>query len=56
MRGEDCPPSRRLPSRFVIGEVFKDLRGVACPMNFVKTKVELARMGIGDVFYEILPR
>jgi sulfite reductase (ferredoxin) len=23
---------------------FKDLRGVACPMNFVKTKLELATM------------
>jgi sulfite reductase (ferredoxin) len=29
-------------------EIFKDLRGVACPMNFVKTKVELSRMHIGD--------
>jgi sulfite reductase (ferredoxin) len=29
-------------------EIFKDLRGVACPMNFVKTKVELSRMQIGD--------
>ena len=29
-------------------EIFKDLRGVACPMNFVKTKVELARMQVGD--------
>jgi sulfite reductase (ferredoxin) len=28
--------------------IFKDLRGVACPMNFVKTKVELSRMQIGD--------
>ncbi|EKD37708.1 MAG: hypothetical protein ACD_75C01032G0003 [uncultured bacterium] len=34
-------------------EIFKDLRGVACPMNFVKTKVELARMQIGD-FLRIL--
>ncbi len=29
-------------------EIFKDLRGVACPMNFVKTKVELSRMQVGD--------
>ena len=34
-------------------EVFKDLRGVACPMNFVKTKVELARMPVGG-FLRIL--
>jgi len=29
-------------------ERFKDLRGVACPMNFVKTKLELAAMNAGD--------
>lgn len=34
-------------------EIFKDLRGVACPMNFVKTKVELSRMQVGD-FLRIL--
>lgn len=28
--------------------IVKDLRGVACPMNFVKTKVELSRMQAGD--------
>ena len=27
---------------------FKDLRGVACPMNFVKTKLELATMSVGQ--------
>ncbi|MDR1860113.1 MAG: sulfurtransferase TusA family protein [Bacteroidales bacterium] len=27
---------------------FKDLRGVICPMNFVKTKLELATMQSGD--------
>ncbi len=27
---------------------FKDLRGVACPMNFVKTKVELSKIQIGE--------
>lgn len=27
----------------------KDLRGVACPMNFVKTKVELATLKIGAI-------
>ena len=29
--------------------VKKDLRGVLCPMNFVKTKLELATMQSGDV-------
>ncbi len=28
---------------------FKDLRGVACPMNFVKVKIELASMQKGEV-------
>jgi sulfite reductase (ferredoxin) len=32
---------------------FKDLSGVACPMNFVKTKMELAKIGSGEVL-EIL--
>lgn len=27
----------------------KDLRGVACPMNFVKTKIELSRLTQGDI-------
>lgn len=27
---------------------FKDFRGVACPMNFVKTKIELAQMQLGE--------
>ncbi|MCF6242442.1 MAG: sulfurtransferase TusA family protein [Bacteroidales bacterium] len=31
----------------------KDLRGVACPMNFVKTKIELSTMNKGE-FLEIL--
>ncbi len=29
-------------------ELFKDLRGVSCPMNFVKTKVELAKITVGQ--------
>ncbi len=29
--------------------VVKDLRGVLCPLNFVKTKVELAKLKAGDV-------
>lgn len=28
---------------------FKDLRGVACPMNFVKTKLELSFLNTGDL-------
>ncbi|MFW9625178.1 MAG: sulfurtransferase TusA family protein [Sulfurospirillum sp.] len=32
---------------------FKDLSGVACPMNFVKTKMELSKIGSGEVL-EIL--
>lgn len=34
-------------------KLFKDFRGVACPMNFVKTKIELAQMHSGE-FLEIL--
>ncbi len=30
-------------------EVLKDLRGVSCPMNFVKTKLELAKLGSGQL-------
>jgi len=29
--------------------VVKDLRGVLCPLNFVKTKVELAKLKPGDL-------
>jgi len=28
---------------------FKDLRGIACPLNFVKTKVELSRLKPGEL-------
>ena len=28
---------------------FKDLRGVKCPMNFVKTKLELAGLSSGNI-------
>ena len=27
----------------------KDFRGVACPLNFVKTKVELAKLKPGEI-------
>ncbi len=29
-------------------DVFKDYRGVACPMNFVKVKLDLANMATGQ--------
>ncbi len=29
--------------------VVKDFRGVACPLNFVKTKVELSKLNLGDI-------
>ena len=31
-----------------------DLKGVPCPMNFVKTKLKLEDMAIGDVLQVIL--
>jgi len=30
-------------------KIIKDLRGVACPMNFVKTKIELAKLKAKDL-------
>jgi len=50
-------PGEEIISDFVPGSkddsdeadvLFKDLRGVACPMNFVKTKVELSKIASGD--------
>ncbi|OGX37209.1 MAG: hypothetical protein A3D87_09325 [Omnitrophica WOR_2 bacterium RIFCSPHIGHO2_02_FULL_50_17] len=38
-----CSP-HEADSPVLRANVVKDLRGVACPMNFVKTKMELARM------------
>ena len=37
----------------VVGKRTRDLRGVACPMNFVKTKIELSGMKSGELL-EIL--
>lgn len=31
-----------------------DLRGVACPLNFVKAKIELEKVGVGDVLEVLL--
>lgn len=43
LKGKESSPSK--------GEIerVRDLRGVLCPMNFVKTKLELATMQSGDV-------
>ena len=35
-------------------EYFKDLRGVGCPINFVKVKLELAKMQSGDTLMVFL--
>lgn len=36
------------PTKESVNKKFKDLTGVACPMNFVKTKMELSQLNIGD--------
>jgi sulfite reductase (ferredoxin) len=38
-----------LPDTRLSDRAFKDLRGVACPMNFVKTKMELAKLETGTL-------
>lgn len=35
-------------------DVFKDFRGVACPMNFVKTKIALTPMQSGQILQILL--
>jgi sulfite reductase (ferredoxin) len=35
-------------------EVFRDYRGVACPMNFVKVKLDLATMATGQLLKVLL--
>ncbi len=40
------PPEAPAPER---ARPVQDLRGVACPMNFVKTKIELSRLQPGDI-------
>ncbi|OGP85524.1 MAG: hypothetical protein A2V87_04565 [Deltaproteobacteria bacterium RBG_16_58_17] len=40
----DVTASRKPEDR---AQVFKDLRGISCPMNFVKTKLELAKLESG---------
>ena len=46
-------PKPQEPVTEVQEKRFKDFRGVACPMNFVKTKIELAHMQSGELL-EIL--
>lgn len=36
-------------SQGATGIKFKDLRGVACPMNFVQTKIQLSQMKSGEI-------
>jgi TusA-related sulfurtransferase len=31
-----------------------DLRGIACPLNFVKTKIQLEKMNSGDILEVLL--
>ncbi|MDR0578743.1 MAG: sulfurtransferase TusA family protein [Candidatus Accumulibacter sp.] len=51
----ETPAAPPLPTPAANGAAprFKDYRGVACPMNFVKTKMDLARMQSGQIL-EIL--
>lgn len=36
------------PQEQISATIIKDLRGVVCPLNFVKTKIELAKLKSGD--------
>lgn len=51
--GSDKPEAPTPEPRTDKPQVVKDFRGVACPMNFVKTKIALAPMKSGEVL-EIL--
>ena len=44
-----CPPEDEGTGGELGRDRLKDLRGVLCPMNFVKTKLELATMQSGEV-------
>jgi sulfite reductase (ferredoxin) len=46
--GED---ERKEPTKI---DLVKDLRGVGCPMNFVKTKVALSQLKTGQVLQVLL--
>ena len=32
----------------IIPDIILDLRGIACPLNFVKTKIQLDKMQVGE--------
>jgi sulfite reductase (ferredoxin) len=49
----DIPKLNEIVTESASDKRFKDFRGVACPMNFVKTKIELASMKSGELL-EIL--
>ncbi|HZL12043.1 MAG TPA: sulfurtransferase TusA family protein [Prolixibacteraceae bacterium] len=51
--GKEIPLENSVISIHSDEKRFKDFRGVACPMNFVKTKIELASMKSGELL-EIL--
>ena len=42
-------PVPGIPKKEIAATIVKDLRGVLCPLNFVKTKVELAKLKSGDI-------
>lgn len=42
------------PKEFMKVDLVKDLRGVACPMNFVKTKMALSQLQAGQVLQVLL--
>ncbi|MDR2814960.1 MAG: sulfurtransferase TusA family protein [Prevotellaceae bacterium] len=42
------PQPAAAPQPAAVAKKFKDLRGVACPMNFVQTKIQLSAMKSGD--------
>lgn len=50
---KEIPKVNETVTEAAIGRRFKDFRGVACPMNFVKTKIELSTMKSGELL-EIL--
>ena len=50
---KETPKVSEPVSGIPIGKRIKDFRGVACPMNFVKTKIELSTMKSGELL-EIL--
>ena len=50
---KDVPKMNEPTTGIPAGKRFKDFRGVACPMNFVKTKIELSTMKSGELL-EIL--